>query len=54
MDHLKLNSFPILIGALTPLLGLNFPWPVGIVSSWPFREDGSQQAAVLPEPADSP
>lgn len=26
----------------------------GIVASWPFREDGIQQAAAPPEPADSP
>lgn len=43
MDHLQLSSLPLLMRSLTSLLGLNFAWPVGIVASWPFGEDGIQR-----------
>lgn len=46
----------LLMGALTSLLRLNFPQPVGIAASWPCIEDGTQYAALpeqltLPNPA---
>lgn len=41
LETLTSAPFPLYKGSLLPLLGLNSPWPVGIVTSWPFGEDGS-------------
>lgn len=54
ISQLCFPPFPLRMGSLTPLLGLNSRWPGDTVASWPYREDDIQQTAVLPEPAASP
>jgi len=36
------------------LAGTELASALGTAANWPFREDGIQQAAAAPEPADSP